>query len=257
MATKKINKKESAKPKAIAKKVVRKKPIKKTVKAVKKSPVKKTTRKKSGKRTKKEMPIKIKATKKVIKEEKKETEENSYFAKWIAPEHIKTRQDMIIYYASAILSVFSIIWFFRQGSFIVVATFLVLLIVIVLHIYQDSRDIEIKINLDGIGFGGIFYLYKDIESFEVVEGEYFNVLKFKLKSSFLPVKEIQIIGQDPRYIRAVLEHFLPEEEQKESLFGFEKKNEFDEYFSEEDFDAYLKEKEKLKRLEDRKSGEDK
>ena len=86
------------------------------------------------------------------------------FAKWIAPEHIKTRQDMIIYYASAILSVFSIIWFFRQGSFIVVATFLVLLIVIVLHIYQEPRDIEIKIDLDGIVFGGMFYLYKNIES---------------------------------------------------------------------------------------------
>ncbi|MCK4525235.1 MAG: hypothetical protein KAU07_02270, partial [Candidatus Andersenbacteria bacterium] len=108
-----------------------------------------------------------------------------------------------------------------------------------------------KIDLDGIVFGGMFYRYKDIKSFEVIEGEYFNVLKFKLRSSILPVKEIQIVDQDSRYIRAVLEHFLIEEEQKESLFGFEKENELDEYFSKEDVDTYLEEKEKLKRLEER------
>ena len=243
MATKKINKKESAKPKTMAKKAV---------KANKKNPTKKTAQKKSGKRIKKEIPVKAKAIKKTVKRKKKEIkEENSYFAKWIAPEHIKTQQDMIIYYASAVLSIAAIIWFFHHGSFIAVMTFLILLIVIVLYIYQEPRDIELKIDLDGIAFGGMFYLYKDIESFEVVEGEYLNVLKFKLRSSILPVKEIQIIDQDPRYIRAVLEHFLLEEEQKESLFDFKKKNELDEYFSEEDFDSYLKEKEKLKRLEER------
>ncbi|MCK4592814.1 hypothetical protein KAT63_05275 [Candidatus Parcubacteria bacterium] len=240
MTTKKINKKESAESK------VKKK---KATKAIKKSPAKKTVKKGTARKTRKMTPVKAKAIKKTTKKEIKE--ENSYFAKWIAPEHIKTRQDMIIYYASAVLSIFAVIWFFCQGSFIVVATFLMLLIVIILYIYQESRDIEIKINLDGIAFSDIFYRYKDIESFEVVEGEYLNVLKFKLRSSILPVKEIQIIDQDPRYIRAVLEHFLPEKEQKESLFGFEEKNELDEYFSEEDFNVYLKEKEKLERLEER------
>ncbi len=184
-------------------------------------------------------------------EEKKIEDESSYFAKWIAPEHIKTQEDVIIYYASAILSVFAIIWFYFQGSFIVVVTFLMLLIVIALHIFQQPRDIELKIDLDGIAFGDMLYKYANIESFEVAEGEYFNVLKFKLRNSILPVKEIQIIDQNPRYIRAVLENFLPEEKQQAALIGFKKKNEFDEYFSEEDFDDYLKEKEKLEKLERR------
>lgn len=183
--------------------------------------------------------------------EKKIKEEDSYFAKWIAPEHVKTQEDVIIYYASAILSVFAIIWFYFQGSFIVIVTFLMLLIVIMLHIYQQPRDIELKIDLDGIAFGDVFYEYKNIESFEVAEGEYFDVLKFKLRNSILPVKEIQIIDQNPRYIRAVLENFLPEEKQQAALIGFKKKSEFDEYFSEEDFDDYLKEKEKLEKLERR------
>ncbi|MCK4891617.1 MAG: hypothetical protein KAS78_03025 [Candidatus Pacebacteria bacterium] len=210
---------------------------------------KKTARKKISKKIKKETFVKTKAIKKTTEEKKKEMEENSYFAKWTAPEHIKTKQDMIIYYTSAILSVFAIVWFFQQGSFVVVVTFLILLIVVVLYIYQEPRDIEIKIDLDGIAFGNIFYKYKDIESFEVVEREYFNALKFKLKNSILPVKEVQIINQDSSYIRAVLEHFLLEEEQKESLFSFKKKSEFDKYFSEDDFNDYLEKKEKIKRLE--------
>lgn len=188
-----------------------------------------------------------------IKEEKKIEDKSSYFARWIAPEHIKTQEDVIIYYASAILSVFAIIWFSFQGSFIVVITFLMLLIVVILHIYQQPRDIELKIDLDGIAFGDMLYKYVNIESFEVVEGEYFDVLKFKLRNSILPVKEIQIIDQNPRYIRAVLENFLPEEKQHAALIGFKKKNDFDEYFSEDDFDDYLKEKEKLEKLEKRET----
>lgn len=219
----------------------------------------KLKKKKNKKNKKTEEPKEInekisaeeKAAEEKTEEKNKIENESLYFAKWIAPEHIKTREDVIIYYASAVLSVFAVIWFYFQGSFIVVAAFLMLLIVVALHIYQQPRDIELKIDLDGIAFGGVFYEYKKIESFEVLEGEYFDVLKFKLRNSILPVKEIQIIDQNPRYIRAVLENFLPEEKQQAALIGSKKKSEFDEYFSEEDFDDYLKEKEKLEKLERR------
>ncbi|MEA2097984.1 MAG: hypothetical protein U9P70_02830 [Patescibacteria group bacterium] len=234
MATKKIKKKENKKPKTKAKKVV---------KTVKKNPTKETM---GGK-----VSSKTSVAKKVTKKKEKKTEESSYFAEWIAAEHIRTIQDMMIYYASAVLSVFAIIWFYFQGSFVVVITFSALLMVTMLYIYQEPRDIEIKIDFNGIVFGSMVYKYINIESFEVVEGEYFDILKFKLKNSILPVKEIQIVDQDPQYIRAVLEYFLSEEKQEESLFGFKKKNEFEEYLSEEDVDSYLKEKEKLKRLEER------
>ncbi|MCK4799441.1 hypothetical protein KAS31_00505 [Candidatus Parcubacteria bacterium] len=244
MVTKKIKKKENIKPKTKAKK---------TTKAVKKSPTKKTVQKKASNKTKRKVSSKTSVVKKVIKKKKKKMEESSYFAEWVSPEHIRTKQDMIIYYASAVLSVFAIIWFYFQGSFIVVMTFLALLFVTILYIYQEPRDVEIKIDLDGIIFGSMIYKYIDIESFEVVEGEYFNVLKFKLKNSILPVKEIQIVDQDSRYIRAVLEYFLPEERQNETLFGFEKKNDLDEYLSEEDVNSYLEEKEKLRRLEERQA----
>ena len=240
MAIKKIKKKENTKLKT---------KTKKTVKTVKKSPTRKTVQKNASNKTKKKVSSKTSMAKKVTK--KKKVEESSYFAEWISPEHIKTKQDMIIYYASAVLSIFAIIWFYFQGSSIVVMTFSALLFVTILYIYQEPRDIEIKIDLDGIIFGSMIYKYIDIESFEVVEGEYFDVLKFKLKNSILPVKEVQIVDQDPRYIRAVLEYFLTEESQNETLFGFEKKNDLEEYLSEEDVNSYLEEKEKLRRLEER------
>lgn len=246
MAIKKIKKKENTKLKTKAKK---------TVKTVKKSPTKKTVQKKASNKKKKKISSKTSVVEKVAKKKKKKVEESSYFAEWISPEHIKTKQDMIIYYASAILSVFAIIWFYFQGSFVVVMTFSALLFVIILYIYQEPRDIEIKIDFDGIIFGSMFYRYIDIESFEVIEGEYFDILKFKLKNSILPVKEIQIVDQNLQYIRAVLENFLPEKKQIEALFGFEKKDDLDKYLSEEDVDSYLEEKEKLRRLEEREKRE--
>ena len=236
MATKKTKKKENIKSKT---------KVKKTIKTIKKGSTKKTAQKKVNNKTKKKVSPKVRTTK------KNKTEESSYFAEWISPEHIKTKQDVIIYYLGAFSSVFAIIWFYFQGAFIAVMTFSVLLVVIMLYIYQEPRDIEIKIDLDGVTFGNMFYNYVDIESFEVIEGEYFDVLKFKLKNYILPVKEIQIVDQDPQYIRAVLEHFLPEKIQKESLFGSEKKNELDEYFSEEDVDSYLEEKEKIRKIRER------
>lgn len=254
MTVKKINKKEKIKTKVKAKAKVKKTKEKTVLKKTKSKIAKKVIAKKAVKTVKKVTPRKKKAiAKAVVKkvENKKEVlqKKEDYFAKWIAPEYLKTKQDVIIYYFSAGLSIIAIIWFFWQGSYLTVVTFLILFVVVILYIYQEPRDVEFKIDLDGIYFGEIFYKYIDIESFEVIESEDINLLKFKSKGRILPFKEVQIVNEDPRYIRAILDNFLLEEKQEESLFGSKKKNEFDEYFSEEDFEVYLEEKEKVRNLE--------
>ncbi|MEA1936928.1 MAG: hypothetical protein U9N04_02340 [Patescibacteria group bacterium] len=208
-----------------------------------KAVVKKTTGKTAVKKIeRKKKSVKSKSVKKVNPEKITNNEsEDSYFAKWTAPEFIKTREEVLFYYASAVGSVLMMIWSFQQGSFVTVTTFAIVLLVVVFQIYRQPLDVECKIDLDGIALNLKLYRYNEMDSFEVVQGDENNVLKFKLKNAFLPVKEIQLMDQDPYYIRAVLENFLPEKKQKETLINYEKKKEFGEDMSEEDFEEYLKE----------------
>ena len=221
-------------PNKIKKKIKRKAIVKKTAR---KAMVKNVKRKRSS--------VKSNPVKKAEKINPEKTidnkEEDSYFAKWTAPEFIKTNGEMLFYYASIVGSILMIIWSFRQGSFVTVTTFAIIIMVVVFQIYRQPLDVECKIDLDGIAMNLKLYRYNEIDSFEVIQGDENNILKFKLKNAFLPVKEIQLEDQDPYYIRAVLEHFLPEKKQKETLINYEKKKEFGEDMSEEDFEEYLKE----------------
>ena len=185
-------------------------------------------------------PIK-KAEKVSSKKIENNEDQDSYFAKWTSPEFIKTNGEMLFYYASIVGSVLMIVWSFLQGSFVTVTTFVIVIAVVVFQIYRKPLDVECKIDLDGIALNLRLYRYDEIDSFEVIQGDENNVLKFKLKNAILPVKEIQLMDQDPYYIRATLEYFLLEKKQKEMLFDYEKKSEFDENMSKEEFDEYLEE----------------
>lgn len=167
---------------------------------------------------------------------------------WTAPEFIKTRGEMLLYCISVIVSVFMIFWSFLDRNYVVTTTFVLLIMVVLFYIFHEPGNIECKIDFDGITVAGRFYRYEQMESFEIFHGDGFNTLKFKLRNDFLPVKEIQLAAQDPQYIRALLEHFLPEEKQKESLIAFEKKRNPDDNLSEEELEELNKyEKEKSKK----------
>jgi len=198
---------------------------------------KKTRKSKTGKMKKDRKTKELTAKKKRIRKDKKQKEsENDYLAKWTAPEFIKNEEENLFYYASAVLSFFMVIWSFLEGNTIVAITFGLLIAVIVLHIFHKPRDIEYRIDLDGITVDDRLYRYSEIESFEIVQNEENSVLKFKLKNSLFPIKEIHLANQDPNYIYAALEYFLPEKEQEDSLISFEKEDESDEYENSEKYE---------------------
>jgi len=235
-------KKEKSK---IKKQVKKKIAVKKTAKSSTVKNVKKKRKAAASKNIKKKNSARNKPVKKAKKVSSGKIENNeeqdSYFAKWTSPEFIKTNEETLFYYASIIGSVLMIIWFFLQGSFVTVTTFIIVIVVVVFQIYRKPLNVECKIDLDGIALNSRLYRYDEIDSFEVIQGDENNVLKFKLKNAILPVKEIQLMDQDPYYIRATLEYFLLEKKQKEMLFDYGKKSEFNENMSKEEFDEYLKE----------------
>lgn len=182
---------------------------------------------------------------------KDKDKENSCLAVWTAPEFIKTRGEILLYYVSVLMSVFMIARSFMEKNYVVTVTFVLLIAVVIFYIFREPRDIECKIDFDGITVAGKFCGYEQMESFEVFHGDGFNTLKFKLRNDFLPVKEVQLATQDPHYIRALLEHFLPEEKQKESLVAFERKRDSDDNLSEEE----LKELNEYEKAENKRQKE--
>lgn len=172
-----------------------------------------------------------------------EETEGECFAKWTAPEYIVTKEEDFLYKGGMVACAFMVIWSFLQGNYVVTVAFLLAIVVIALHLFSEPRDIEYQINIDGIIIGDRLYDYKNIQSFEVDAD--FDLLKFKSKNAFFPIKEIYIADHDPLYIRAVLENFLFEEKQEATLVSYKKNGDFNkEEMSDEEFYKYLKEAEK-------------
>lgn len=223
------------------------KEIKKKIKSIKRKSVvvsKKNKTKKSEKRkvAKSKNPNK-KIKEAINKSKRKSVKKNEYLAEWTALEFTRTKEEIFWYYISIGAAMLMIFWSLYQKNFIVTVTFFLLIVVVAFQISRKPKKIKCKIDLDGIIINDVIYKYNSIKSFEVIQNDDFNLLKFRLKNAILPVKEIQLAKQNPYYIRAALEYFLPEEEQKEALVGFENKNGLDdEYLSEEDFYEYLKKK---------------
>ncbi len=221
------------------------KEIKKKIKSIKKKSVV-VSKKNKTKKSEKVKAVKSKKpdgkTKKTInKSKRKSVKKNEYLAEWTALEFTRTKEEIFWYYVSIGAAMLMIFWSLYQKNFIVTVTFFLLIVVVVFQIGRKPKNIKCKIDLDGIIIGDVIYKYDDIKSFEVIQNDDFNLLKFRLKNAILPIKEIQLAKQNPYYIRAALEYFLPEEEQKEALVGFENKNGLDdEYLSEEDFYEYLR-----------------
>ena len=220
---------------------------KKSVARKKKSKRREVVKSKKEKKTDEADKIKKenkKGSKKAVGKKRRESKkkEDKYLAEWTAPEFVRTKEEIFWYYLSVGAAVLMILWSLYQGNLIVVITFALLIVVVIFQLNHQPENVEYKIDLDGIIMDGKIYRYDDLKSFEVIENDNFAVLKFRIKNAILPVKEIQLGNQDPRYIRAALEYFLPEEEQKETLVGYEKKNNFDEeeYLSDEEFYEYIK-----------------
>jgi hypothetical protein len=175
--------------------------------------------------------------------EKVENGDNNHLAKWTAPSFILTNGEVLIYKLSAVGSPLMIVWSLVQGNYIVSITFVLALAASAIHLVRKPEAMECLIDLDGIKMGDKLYKYNLIESFEVEEEP--RVLKFKLKNAFFPVKEIYLEDQEPNYIRAVLEYFLPEEKQEAVLLSREKKGSIgEEEMSDEELHSYLEKMEK-------------
>ena len=217
---------------------------KKVVKKPKKSPKKKDASKKEI--IQKAAPkIKAKKGKSISTVEKKnisDKKEEQYFAKWTERDFVKSPEENLLYYVSAVLSFFVIAWSIKDGSWLSALTFFILFVVVVFEIKSGAKEIEYKISIDGIIIDDKLYRFADISSFEIVKKGEVDVVKMQIKNSIFPTRELYLeAGQDLLYMQALLEYFLTEKSHEDSLFNFkeDKKLTEDEFINQK-VDEYLK-----------------
>ncbi|MFA7169572.1 MAG: hypothetical protein WC178_01840 [Candidatus Paceibacterota bacterium] len=174
------------------------------------------------------------------KEDKMEAEK--YFAKWTAPDFLRTEDETLFYKISFVAAIIVIVWAARDGSWVTLVTFASLLVVILFELRTKPREIEYGIDIDGISIGGRLYKFEEVRSFDLVEKNGRNIVQLQLRNSVFPIKELHLEEhQDLDYMQALLEYFLPQEKQEDVLFNFKdgKKLTEDEFIDEK-VNEYLK-----------------
>lgn len=151
-------------------------------------------------------------------------EDKKYFAKWTEKDFKRTGEEAWFYRVSLVAATLGMLWAAYDRNFLTFFTFFILTVVILLELRWESRDVEYEVNMDGIFIAGKSYRFEEIKSFEITKKGDCDVVKFQLKNSIFPVKEMYLNAaeQDLPFMRALLKHFLPEETQEEKLFNFTK-----------------------------------
>lgn len=145
----------------------------------------------------------------------------TYFAKWTEKDFKRTDREIWFYRASLVVAAPGMFWAVYDRNLLTFFTFFMLAVVAALELRWEPAEVEYEINMEGISIGGKLYCFGGIKSFEVVKKDGSGVVKFQLKNSIFPVKEMYLdSGQDLRFIQALLKHFLPEEPQEDKLFSF-------------------------------------
>jgi hypothetical protein len=173
------------------------------------------------------------------------SESERYFAEWQERDFIRSKEETYVYYLALIVSPLVIFWAYQAQNTMTMLMFFVVMVVVIFELRSQPQLLDHKISIDGILIGDRLYKFVDIESFGMTEKEGVNIVRIKLKDSFLPVKDVVLAsGQDVRFIRALLRYFLPEREQAATLFNFggERKNLSKDELIDQQVREYLKNK---------------
>ena len=173
-----------------------------------------------------------------------ESGQDGTFLKWRERDFFRSSEEKYLYYFSAVLSFVAVVLYIKSESWLSAFTFLLLLIVVIFELREETKETEYEINIDGISIGGKLYRFVEIGSFEIVKKGVLDVVKLQMKNSIFPTRELYLPeGQDLIYMQALLEYFLPEKAHEEALFNFkEDKKLTEEELIDKKVDEFLKER---------------
>jgi len=164
------------------------------------------------------IPEEIEAVEAVDAVEREDAAEDGFFIRWRERDFYRSATDKFIYFLSLAASPVVIYWAYLDNNLITMLTFALLMTVVIFELKTKARFIDYGISIDGIQIGDKLYKFDEFKSFGMSERGGYDMVRLRMKSTIMPMKDIYLHpGMDVRYVHALVEYFLPEEEQPDML----------------------------------------
>lgn len=145
-------------------------------------------------------------------EKAKEPEKFDIVFSWKTVDFIKNSHTKFSLSIAIVGSMGMIVWGITTGSLTVVFTFIMIAIVSAMVLSEESQEVEVKIDENGINLNSEHFDFKDFISFKIIEMHGLPVLSLARKEKYFPAKAIYIQEEPVGDLRDFLEIYLPEEE---------------------------------------------
>ncbi len=131
---------------------------------------------------------------------------------WKTVDFIKNPETKFYLSAAVIGSMGMIFWGILAGALTVVFMFIMIAVVSIVVLNEESLEIKVRIDEQGINLNNEHFDFKDFVSFKIAEMHGLPVLSLNRKEKYLPAKIIYVEEEPVDDLRNFLEIYLPEEE---------------------------------------------
>jgi hypothetical protein len=97
-----------------------------------------------------------------------------------------------------------------ESDIFAAVTIAILTLLVIMFSRQKPRRVNIELNHSGIKFGNLFYPYKQIKYFWVVNNSIHKTVNFHTSAMINNVLILELEAEDPEFIRQYLLRYLPE-----------------------------------------------
>ncbi len=152
---------------------------------------------------------------KFMAEEKKQTDRGSLLLNWRIPEYEKYERGKSWYIWAGIAFGLLVVYAIYTLNFLFVVILILAAVITVLRSISEPDEVDFGIFEDGVGVGGKFYTWKDVDKFYIiyeppdVKNLYFNPNGLRSRIS------VPLLDQNPLKVREVLLKYLIEDTDQE------------------------------------------
>ncbi|MBU3924941.1 hypothetical protein KJ854_03320 [Patescibacteria group bacterium] len=131
---------------------------------------------------------------------------------WSTVDFLKKPLTEFYFIAAAVAAMAMIVWGLYNRNFVMVATFVTMVIVIILVLNEEPRKVEVKISEQGIDINNEHYNYSEFRSFKISLIDELPVLILKQRKSFSLIKTIHTENEPVNDLESFLGIYLEKEE---------------------------------------------
>jgi len=131
---------------------------------------------------------------------------------WVTTD-FKKKPMMELYYAIAAFGAMAMIgWGIYSRSFITAATFIMMVIAIILALNEEPKKVAVKISEKGIDLNNIHYNFSEFRSFKISRADGSSILALKPRDNFSFFKRIDTENEPVNDLESFLGIYLEKEE---------------------------------------------